>query len=271
MSASCARSFDLELLKKGAMKGRDVDEYLYGRELVLGEYPVEKKMEGIRYLKKSAIKGYAPAIIFLAQMYEKGIDGIKKDFVESYRWYKKGEEIGLEVAKIKLAPLHRSEDSNKDFRLFGIVLKGARRFALSYVLQKNGAQPIRIDTGSFCDIFSSEKLLQGTDKMQVCYSPDGEFALLEYRYPPKGVGYDRLLTLWLEKLKKKYGNPKEIRINNLIDRYVWEKQGILIYFWMEPKTNTCFLRYVDPAKYKELYKLYLSKKMREKLSTIEFF
>ncbi len=69
-------------------------------------------------------------------MYEKGIDGIKKDFVESYRWYKKGEEIGLEVAKIKLAPLHRSEDSNKDFRLFGIVLKGARRFALSYVLQK---------------------------------------------------------------------------------------------------------------------------------------
>ncbi len=57
VSASCARSFDLELLKKGAMKGRDVDEYLYGRELVLGEYPVEKKMEGIRYLKKISNKG----------------------------------------------------------------------------------------------------------------------------------------------------------------------------------------------------------------------
>ena len=262
-------SLELQLLKKRAYKGDTVAEYLYGRKLVLGDYPMEKKIEGINFLKKSALKGYAPAILFLAHMYEKGIGGIKRDFVEAYRWYKKGEEIGLEIAKMKLAPLHRV--NNNDFRLFGIVLKGARRFAISYTLQKHGAVPIKIDENSFCDLFSSEKLLPGTDLMQVCYNKDGEFALLEYRYPPRPVDYDKLLASWFVKLKKKYGPPKEVRVNNLVDRYVWEKNGILIYFWIEPKTYTCFLRYVDPDTYKELYELYRAKKEKRKLNTVDFF
>jgi len=267
---SYSGSLELELLKKRAYRGGIVDEYLYGRKLVLGNYPMIKKIEGINFLKKSALKGYAPAILFLAQMYEKGIGGIKRNFVEAYTWYKKGEEIGLEIAKIKLAPLHKDKN-NKDFRLFGIVLKGARRFALSYILQKHGAVPIKINENSFCDLFSSEKLLPGTDLMQVCYNKDGEFAFLEYRYPPRPVDYDKLLASWLVKLKKKYGTPKEIRVNNLVDRYVWEKKGILIYFWIEPKTYTCFLRYVDSDTYKELYELYRSNKERKKLNSVEFF
>ena len=267
---SYSGSLELQLLKKRAYKGDTVAEYLYGRKLVLGDYPMEKKIKGIHFLKKSALKGYAPAILFLAQMYEKGIGGIKRDFVEAYKWYKKGEEIGLEIAKLKLAPLHK-EKNNEDFRLFGFVLKGARRFAISYILQKHGAVPIKINENSFCDLFSTQKLLPGTDLMQVCYNKDGEFALLEYRYPPRPVDYDKLLASWLAKLKKKYGNPKEIRVNNLVDRYVWEKKGILIYFWIEPKTYTCFLRYVDPDTYKELFELNRANKERKQLNRIEFF
>ncbi len=271
-SIYAADSLEVLLLQKRASMGYSADEYLYGRTLILGNYPFDKKMEGIRYLKKAALSGYEPAVLFLAEMYEKGIGGVKINFVEAYKWYKKGVDMGIEVAKIKLAPLKDLTNSTKKgFRLFGLVLKNARRFAVRYVLQKNGAVPLKVDDNSFCDIFRSDNLVNGTDKVQVCFGPDKTFAMLEYRYPPRPTKYELILADMLKKLKKKYGNPNEIRTNNLIDRYVWQQKDITIFFWIEPKTNTCFLRYVEPGEYEKLYAIYRAQKEKNKMPKIEFF
>jgi len=262
---------ELYILSKRAKKGSPIDEYLYGRTLILGNFPKAKKIEGIRYLKKAAIQGYTPAILFLAEMYEKGLGGIKQDYIEAYKWYEKGKEMGIKVAKIKLKPLEESAKEKNGFRLFGIVLKKTDRFSLRYTLQKHGAIPIVLDDNSYCDIFASYKIIPGSDRLQACYGLSGRFILLEYRYPPKPMEYEKILASMLSKLKKKYGNPKEIRSNNLIDQYFWEKNGIYIYFWMEPKTNTCFLRYVEPKGYQKLYNFLKEQNSTKQIPKVDFF
>ncbi len=264
-------SSDIVILQKRASLGNPVDQYLYGRTLILGGSSINKKKEGILFLKKAASKGYRPAILFLAQMYEKGLGGIKRNYKEAYEWYKKGKDMGIKVAQLKLAPLCDTSNEKNQFRLFGIDLKKARRFCLRYALETHGAVPISLKDSSHCDIFDSTKLVPGTDRVQVCYGLDGKFILLEYRYPPRRRGYEQILASMLSKLKKKYGDPKVIKRNNLVDEYFWEKKGIYIYFWMEPKTDTCFLRYVEPKGYRKLYDFIKAKNPKKQISKTNFF
>ncbi len=262
---------EMTILEKRAKMGHAVDEYLYGRMLILGDFPKEKKQEGLAFLEKAATKEYKPAIIFLAQIYEKGIGGIHRDYIKAFKWYKKGAQLGIKTAQLKLSPFEELKKDKNSFILFGIPIKKARRFSVRYILQKNGAVPIDLNDDSFCDIFSSNNFLPGTDKMQVCYGLDGYFVLLEYRYPPRRTKYGEILAKNMSKLIKKYGNPKTISKVNVVDYYLWEKDGVNIYLWMEPKTNTCFLRYVVMNRYLELVNYLMSKKREKEVPKVEFY
>ncbi len=252
-SWSFSISPDLSIIEKRAQEGSVVDMYLYGRTLVLGDMGVKNLKEGIEYLKKAANKNYSPAILFLARMYEKGLGGIDRNYLKAFKWYEKGKKLGLVVAQMKLRALESPEGKRKDsVVLFGLNLEEASRFIFRYVLQKNGAEPIKMKDSSFCDIFDSHKLISTTDRLQVCFDKGGRFVLLEYRYPPRKRKYSEILAQMLSRLKKKYGSPKTVSRAGKVDEYIWQKGKISIYFWLEPKTATAFLRYVCVPHYREL-------------------
>lgn len=262
---------DIDILEARASLGNVVDQYLYGRALILHHYSKEDIIKGISFLEKAAQKNYAPAILFLAELYEKGIGGVERDYVKAYYWYNIGAKLGLKTAKLKLAPFNDIESKKNEFLLFGIPIKKARRFNIRYVLQKNGATPIKLDDNSYCDIFMSNGFLPGTDRMQICYGLDGKFILMEYRYPPRREKYGIILAKNMDMLTKKYGNPKIVSKVNVIDYYLWEKDGINIYLWMEPKTNTCFLRYVVKDRYIKLKRYLDSQNKTKEIPKIEFY
>lgn len=267
----CDASTEINILQKRAKMDNPVDEYLYGRMLILGDFSQDKKKEGFSLLEKAASKGYGPAVLFLAEIYEKGIGGVERDYIKAYKWYKIGAKLGLKTAQLKIAPLTALESDKNQFILLGMPITKARRFSVRYILQKNGAKPIELNDKSFCDIFSSNNFLPGTDKLQVCYGIDGKFVLLEYRYPPRREKYGDILEKNMEKLIKKYGNPKIVSNINVVDYYLWEKNGINIYLWMDAKTSTCFLRYVVIKRYLELLNYLKSQKREKEVPTLQFY
>ncbi len=273
-ASSWAISRDLSIVEKRAEQGSVVDMYLYGRSLVLGDMGVRDVSKGIRYLEKAANKGYSPAILFLARIYEKGLGGVKRDYLRAFYWYRKGEKEGIVVARMKLRALEWSSNATRkdSVILFGVNLPYATRFIFRYVLQKTGAQPIRLEDNSFCDVFDSQKLISGTDRLQVCFDRAGRFVLLEYRYPPRKRGYEKILASMLSRLKKRYGDPKTITRYGKVDEYRWKKGPIDIYFWIEPRTDTAFLRYVCVSHYRQLLE-YLKehKKGRKDLPRLHFY
>ncbi len=271
-----AISPELSIIEKRAREGSVVDMYLYGRSLVLGDMGLKDIQKGLGYLEKAASKDYPPAVLFLAQMYEKGLGGVERNYIKAFKWYERGKKLGLVVAKMKLRALENSNNSSgadKDsVVLFGLNLQDASRFIFRYVLQKSGANPVRMNDKDFCDIFDSQRLIPTTDRLQVCFDRGGRFVLLEYRYPPRKRKYPDILATMLSRLEKKYGSPKTVLRGGKVDEYVWHKGKIGIYFWLEPRTATAFLRYVCVPHYRELME-YLKEHnaTRKKIPRIHFY
>ncbi len=246
-------------IEKRAKKNNPVSEYLLGRSLFYRATKKDELKKALTWLRRSAEHGYLPSIIFLAEIYERG-EKVKHDFIMSFKWYKKAKDLGSLVATEKLSFLDRKDDLN-EFFLFDVPIFSINRFGVRYVFQKNGAKLVKeAGKDSFCDIFETSSTFIGTDKTQVCYLPSKKLAFFELRFPYSKQKQNKYLTRYYISLKEKYGVP-QVKDN----LFIWNTRGIEIVLWLEPKTNTVFLRYKNPERERELLKIKKEKEKRKKI------
>ncbi|MFO8031706.1 MAG: tetratricopeptide repeat protein [Desulfohalobiaceae bacterium] len=236
----------LEFLEQKPRAERGVNEFILGRSYLLGLFHEQDQEKGLELLQRAAQSGYIPAMLLLAEAFEKGLAGIERDYVQAQKWYSQAAEQGSEPAKLKVQDLGPA-DPAQDFRLFGIALNKADRFALRYALQRKEAEPLRLEDSSKCDVFASQDLLPGSDQLQACFTADGKLAHVEYRFPPRPPEEQELLHNILEDLRDKYGEPEEmIQEQGAPMLYRWQEKEVRIEFWQEGTSQTVFLRYSLP-------------------------
>ncbi len=239
-----------------------VEQYILGRKLFDRAKKEEEVEEALKYLESSAKQKYLPAILFLAQIYERGYK-VKPDFLKSFKWYDLAKKLGSSIGAYKLSFLNQ-KPKPKEFLLFKVPIFSINLFGIRYTFQKMGAIPLKLfDKKDFCDVFDTSSLFIGTDRTQLCYLPSKKLAFFELRFPYKKDKQNIYLNKYYFSLKKKYGSPE--RKKNI---YIWKKFNIEILLWLEPKTNTVFLRYRDPQREKELLKI--KKEMEEKKILMPF-
>jgi hypothetical protein len=243
-AAESSSLIDLSTLKRNARQGSETDQFILGRTMVRESKSDQELQTGLEWLKRSARQGYPPALLYLAEIYEQGRH-VNQDFVKAQHWYARGAEEGLAAAKDKLAPLE-DIDPEKDFVLFGVPFTRATRFILRYALQKRGGQFLKPTVHGFCDRFSSQGLLRGTDQLQACYTHDQRIAQVTYRFPSPGFrnGTDDYMDVF-EKLESRYG-PADRASDGGSSLLTWQASQVRIHFWLQPGSETAFLRYLLP-------------------------
>ncbi len=260
-------SFDKTIYAKTKIKEdkwsqSPVKQYILGRKFFKRAKKEKEIKEALKYLRSSAEQKYLPAILFLAQIYEKGYK-VKPDFLKAFKWYNLAKELGSPIGLHKLSFLDK-KPKQKEFLFFKLPIFSIKPFGIRYIFQKMGAIPLKLSNkNDFCDVFDTSSLFIGTDKTQICYLPSGKLAFFELRFPYKKDKQNVYLNKYYFSLKKKYGTPK--RKNNI---YVWKKFDIEILLWLEPKTSTVFLRYRNPQREKNLLKI--KKEMEEKKILLPF-
>ncbi|MGM0424744.1 MAG: tetratricopeptide repeat protein [Thermodesulfobacteriota bacterium] len=236
----------LEFLEQKPRAERGVNEFILGRSYLLGLFHEQDQEKGLDLLQRAAQSGYIPAMLLLAEAFEKGLAGIERDYVQAQKWYSQAAEQGSEPARIRMENLEPA-DPEQDFSLFGIDLNQADRFALRFALQKKGAEPLRLEDSSKCDVFASQGLLPGSDQLQACFTADGKLAHVDYRFPPRPPGEQEVLYTILEDLRDKYGQAQQVTQEDGVPMlYRWQKKGVNIKFWQEGMSQTAFLRYSLP-------------------------
>jgi hypothetical protein len=243
-AADSSGLIDLSTLKRNARQGSEADQFILGRTMVRGSKGGQDLQSGLEWLKRSARQGYPPALLYLAEIYEQGRH-VNQDFVTAKHWYAHGAEEGLATARDKLAPLE-DIDPEKEFILFGVPFSRATRFILRYALQKRGGQFLKPTVHGFCDRFRSHRLLQGTDQLQACYTSDQRIAQITYRFPSPGFknGTDDYMDVF-EKLEARYG-PAGKASGGDSGLLTWQARQVRIHFWLQPGSETAFLRYLLP-------------------------
>jgi len=248
---SFAQSGDnyIHYLKQQAKKGSATEQYILGRKFIQGNITNQNSFQGLYWLEKAAQNHYVPATLFLGEIYEKGI-GVERNYEQAIRWYKKAVKQGSESAEIKLASII-NKDPGKEFTIYGISLQKANKLTASYALQNRGAKFLPGDSSQLCDRFRSKNLREGSDKVQVCYTPDNKIAYLEFRFPYTSGSPNHLQSIF-QKLTEKYGDPEEPEDDSL--KYVWKSKGVKIIYWYNARYNTAFLRYSLPQREKQFLK-----------------
>jgi len=244
LAADSSSLIDLSTLKRNARQGSEADQFILGRKMVRESKSGTDLQSGLGWLKRSARQGYPPALLYLAEIYEHGRH-VSQDFVKAHHWFARGAEQGITAARDKLAPLE-GIDPEKEFILFGVPLSRATRFILRYALQKRGAQFLKTTVHGFCDRFRSEGLLQGTDQLQACYTGDRHIAQITYRFPSPGFknGTEDYMDVF-DKLETKYG-PAGQASDEASSLLTWQFRQVRIHFWLQPGSETAFLRYLLP-------------------------
>ncbi|MFP4393226.1 MAG: tetratricopeptide repeat protein [Desulfohalobiaceae bacterium] len=242
----------LEFLEQQPRAEKGVNRFILGRSYFLGLYHEQDQERGMELLQGAAKNEYVPAMLFLAEAFEQGLAGVDRDYVQAKHWYSKAAEQGSESARLKLQNL-AAPDHEQDFKLFGIALNKADRFALRYALQKKKASPLRLEGSGTCDLFSSQGLLPGSDQIQACYTTEGELAHVEYRFPPRPQEKQEPLHNILQELRDKYGEPEQtIQEEGNPMLYRWQQNGVQIDYWLEGQSQTVFLRYSLPESQEQL-------------------
>ena len=85
----------INFLKMAVDEGLDNAQYLYGRYCIEGQYVKKNVPLGISYIQKAAKQNNAEALAYLGDAYYFGLQGFKKDSVESVRWYEKSAKRGF--------------------------------------------------------------------------------------------------------------------------------------------------------------------------------
>ena len=85
----------IKFLKMAVDEGQDSAQYLYGRYCIEGQYVKKNVPLGISYIQKAAKQNNAEALAYLGDAYYFGLQGFKKDSVESVRWYEKSAKRGF--------------------------------------------------------------------------------------------------------------------------------------------------------------------------------
>ena len=242
-AADGSSPLDLSTLKRQARQGSETDQFILGRKMVGQPSSPEDLKAGLAWLKRSARQGYAPALLYLADLYEQG-QVVDQDFIQAHHWYALGAEQGITAALEKLEPL-RDIEPDQECVLFQIPVRRATRFVLRYALQKRGARFMETTDHGFCDLFHSAEVVQGTDQLQACYTEDLQIAQLTYRFPSPGKGrFPGFLDVF-EQLEAKYGQAGR-GADQDVQLYTWQCHEVRIRFWLQPGTRTAFLRYFIP-------------------------
>ena len=79
----------IKFLKMAVDEGLNNAQYLYGRYCIEGKYVKQNIPLGISYIQKAAKQNNVEALAYLGDAYYLGLQGFKKDSVESVRWYEK--------------------------------------------------------------------------------------------------------------------------------------------------------------------------------------
>ncbi len=241
-----------EFLEQDPLARQGAGKYILGRSYLLGLFHDQDQEKGLQLLKQAADKDYIPAKLLLAQAYEQGLANIEQDYPRAKHWYAQAADLNSEPARMKLESL-RDIDTDQDFMLFQIALNHADRFAVRYALQNKGAQALDLNDNGRCDIFASRDLLPDSDRLQACYTAQGQLAHIQYRFPPRPEEEHLVLARVLENLRDKYGAAEVIRDNDdAPQHYSWEHRDIQIEFWQESLSRTVFLRYTVPWHQEEL-------------------
>ena len=83
-------------------EGLNNAQYLYGRYCIEGQYVKKNISLGISYIQKAAKQNNVEALAYLGDAYYLGLQGFKKDSVESVRWYEKSAKRGFFKAQYRV-------------------------------------------------------------------------------------------------------------------------------------------------------------------------
>ena len=87
------------------------------------------KKEWLDYMKKAALLGDGEAAYFIAQMYQFGGFGVKKDYKKAYKWYKIGAKNGYTKAMFAVGNFYCEGDVKRDKKHKAEALKWLREAA----------------------------------------------------------------------------------------------------------------------------------------------
>ena len=109
-------------------------------------------------------------------------------------------------------------------RLFGEPLACAKRTTFRAALTKAGAIPTREDDHYLCDLYDPKELLDGADKLTVCYTATSAAAEVSYRIPAF-VDPGRVSTI-RSLVASKYGPPQRASGDPRLGpvTYEWRRQ-----------------------------------------------
>jgi TPR repeat protein len=97
---------DPEMMVKRGEAGIGQGDFCVGFYYLEGKAGMAKDpAEGVRHFRKAADEGYVTAFGFLGMFYKHGI-GVKQDFREAEKWYRRGAEAGDPVSQNDLAVLY---------------------------------------------------------------------------------------------------------------------------------------------------------------------
>ena len=92
----------IKFLKMAVDEGLNNAQYLYGRYCIEGQYVKKNIPLGISYIQKAAKQNNVEALAYLGDAYYLGLQGFKKDSVESVRWYEKSAKRGFFNAQYRV-------------------------------------------------------------------------------------------------------------------------------------------------------------------------
>lgn len=141
-------------------------------------------------------------------------------------------------------------------QLFGQPLACATRTTFRAALKKAGAHVKREDNHYLCDLYDPTGLLDGADKLAVCYAHDDALAVVSYRVPafvdPGKVMKVRSL------IASKYGKPQRSSGNPRLGRvmYEWDQPNrVSIAITRGWPDTTVFLEFRPQAPYADFLRM----------------
>ena len=108
---------NLKDISKAAQAGDPGAQHNLGDRYYAGVGVEMNKQEAVKWWKKAAENGYAPAQMILGACYEKGGEGVDRDPIIAVKWYAKAADQGNANAQYFLGYHYKSAEGNHDQNL----------------------------------------------------------------------------------------------------------------------------------------------------------